>query len=573
MRRPLRTLIGYALLILECFCFWPGGVRAGQAEKSVALKAMEEELHRSMKGLGEKGDPPPYFISFLVTETQQTQIAASYGALRSSSANHSRLLDVEVRVGDYQLDNTRRLRGDQFGAVLEMFSVPVSLPVEDDLDAIRSALWLETDKKYKAAVERLIQVKTNTAVKVKEEDPSADFSRETSQQFIGPLSRITLDVAQWEKRLKEYSALFNAYPEIYESNVTLSADATNKYLVNSEGTMIQQGMPHLRLGVYAATKADDGMGLYRYETFDVRSPERLPDDKTVRQAIERMAKDLLALRAAPTIEPYTGPAILSGRAAGVFFHEIFGHRIEGHRQKDEEEGQTFTKKINQPVLPDFISVYDDPTAERLGDTDLNGHYLYDDEGVKSQRVAVVEKGVLKNFLMSRSPAANFEKSNGHGRKQAGLRAVGRQGNLIVEASQSVSEEKLREMLIEECKKQGKPFGLIFKDISGGFTLTGRGIPQAFQVTPIMVYRVYTDGRPDELVRGVDLIGTPLVSFSKIVACGGKPEVFNGYCGAESGFVPVAAAAPSLLTAQIEIQKKEKSTDRPPLLPPPGRRVQ
>jgi hypothetical protein len=571
MKTPFKSLVGYMLLLLEFFCIWLPGTPAQQPGKSPVLAALEEELHRSMKGLREKGDPPPYFISYLVTENRETRVTASYGALRRNSTDRSRRLDVEVRVGDYTLDNTRRLRDNPFGFAVE-FPRPVSIPVEDDVDALRAALWLETDRKYKAAVERLIQVKTNATVKVKEEDSSADFSRETPQSFVGPLPHVTLDAARWEKKVKEYSALFNRYPEIYESHVSLEAHTTNKYFVNSEGTVLQHGTTHLRVGIYAATKADDGMELYRYEAFDAHSPERLPDDKTVGEAIEQMSKDLPALRAAPVIEPYTGPAILSGRAAGVFFHEIFGHRIEGHRQKDEAEGQTFAKKINQPVLPEFISVYDDPTQERIGDVDLNGYYLYDDEGVKAQRVTVVENGILKNFLMSRSPAAGFDKSNAHGRKQAGFRPVGRQGNLIVPASQTVSEEKLRQMLIEECKKQGKPFGLMFKDISGGFTFTGRFIPQAFQIRPIMVYRVYADGQPDELVRGVDLIGTPLISFSKIVACGLKPEVFNGYCGAESGFVPVSAVAPSILTAQIEIQKKEKSADRPPLLPPPERRV-
>jgi len=180
----------------------------------------------------------------------------------------------------------------------------------------------------------------------------------------------------------------------------------------------------------------------------------------------------------------------------------------------------------------------------------------------------VENGILKNFLLSRSPVAGFEESNGHGRKAPGYKAVGRQGNLIVKASNTVSNAKLKERLIAEAKAQGKQFGLYFEDISGGFTLTTRDSPQAFQVTPIMVYKVYVDGKPDELVRGVDLIGTPLTSFSKIVAASDKMEVFNGYCGAESGSVPVSAVAPSILVSEIEIEKKAKSNDRPPILPAP-----
>jgi predicted Zn-dependent protease len=176
--------------------------------------------------------------------------------------------------------------------------------------------------------------------------------------------------------------------------------------------------------------------------------------------------------------------------------------------------------------------------------------------------------VLKSFLLSRAPVVGFKQSNGHGRKEPGYRSVGRQGNLMVQSSKTVSNAALRQMLMDEAKKQGKTYGLLFEDISGGFTFTDRSNPQAFQVTPIMVYRVFVDGRPDELVRGADLIGTPLTSFSKIVAAGDKMEVFNGFCGAESGYVPVSAASPSILTTQIEVQKKAKSSELQPLLPPP-----
>ncbi len=537
------------------------------ASKSVVMTALQEELQRAQKILKQKGDPPPYLISYQVTDMQQIAIAAQYGALQNNDKGRVRLLDVDVRVGDYQLDNTHRTSGGG-GGYGGGGAMPISS--EDDLDAIKSSLWMVTDQKYKSAQERLIQIKANQAVKVEEEDKSADLSRETPQIAVTPTPSLgKVDQAAWEKNLKDWSALFNKYPEILSSNVTFNADATTKYLVNSEGTAIQHGGTRARLAIYARTKAEDGMELYRYEAFDAFTPDKLPGDEVIVGAIEKMAKDLLALRKAPVIEPFTGPAILSGRASGVFFHEIFGHRIEGHRQKEEDSGQTFTKQVNKAILPDFISVYDDPTLKQVTGIDLNGHYQFDDEGVKAQRVPVVENGILKNFLMSRSPIKGFSSSNGHGRKQPGQRAVGRQGNLVVEVSKTVSEAKLRELLIAECKKQDKPYGLIFQDISGGFTTTGRSAPQAFQVTPVMVYRVYADGRPDELVRGVDLIGTPLTSFSKIVAASDTTEVFNGVCGAESGWVPVSAISPSILTTQIEVQKKPKSNERLPILPPPS----
>jgi predicted Zn-dependent protease len=314
--------------------------------------------------------------------------------------------------------------------------------------------------------------------------------------------------------------------------------------------------------------ADDGMRLERAETFQYSDPSKLPAQAEIDASVKKVADDLNALRKAPLAEPYNGPALLSGRASAVFFHEVLGHRIEGQRQKGREEGQTFTKKVNEKILPDFLSVTDDPTLRTLGGTELSGYYRYDDEGVPSEPVEVVKDGVLKNFLMSRMPVKNFGSSNGHGRAQAGKMPVGRQGNLIVTSSNKVPDAQLRARFIEEIKKQGKPYGLYFEDIEGGFTLTTRDMPQAFQVLPVMVWRVYADGRPDELVRGVDIVGTPLTVLNQIEATGDTTSVFNGICGAESGSVPVSAAAPMILFSDIEVQKQKYGDTRPPILPPP-----
>jgi predicted Zn-dependent protease len=189
--------------------------------------------------------------------------------------------------------------------------------------------------------------------------------------------------------------------------------------------------------------------------------------------------------------------------------------------------------------------------------------------VPAQRVSLIQNGILKNFLMSRMPITNFAASNGHGRRQAGLMPTGRQGNLIVESSKTVKDSELREKLIEEAKKAGKPYGLYFEDVQGGFTLTTRELPQAFQVLPVIVWRVYADGRPDQLVRGVDIVGTPLASLNRILLTGNTTQVFNGICGAESGSVPVSASAPAMLFSEMEVQKRAASHERPPILPPPG----
>jgi TldD protein len=302
------------------------------------------------------------------------------------------------------------------------------------------------------------------------------------------------------------------------------------------------------------------------------NPSDAPDDQAVYAAEAKMRIELEGLVAAPVNEPSVGPALLTGRAAAVFFHEVFGHRAEGHRQKDVAEGQTFASKVGEPILPSFLTVIDDTTMRRIGSSDLLGYYQFDDEGVKSHRVILVDRGVLKNFEMSRSPLVGFPHSNGHGRRQLGAAPVSRQGNLIVESSKTMTNAQLRAKLVDLIKQQGKPYGLWIDDIAGGFTFTGRGQPQAFQVLPLVVYKVFADGRPDQLVRGVDIVGTPLAALTKIVATGDTQEVFNGYCGAESGSVPVSAVAPAILTSELEVQKKESSKDTPPILPAPAHDV-
>jgi predicted Zn-dependent protease len=537
------------------------------AQESPVLQAMEKELSRCFKTLNSQQPAPLYFLSYEITDINRTTISASYGAIKDDDQDHSRYLDVDIRVGSPQLDNTHEIRGEfDFSGY---FQEAVRISLENDEGAIRERLWLETEKKFKEAQERYTKVLTNKAVKVEEEDLSVDFSQESPGVFLGEEAQVKSDFSLWKEKLKKFSETFKKYPELYLYNVSLDIQSVNRYLVNSEGTKIQQGNNYIRLSLHCETKAEDGMDLYRHESFDVDRMEDLPSDEKINKTIQVLADELLALRKAPLVEPYTGPAILMNRASGVFFHEIFGHRIEGHRQKSEMEGQTFTKKVGEKILPSFISVYDDPTLKRFKENFLRGYYEYDDEGVKSQKVTVVKNGVLENFLMSRSPVKNFPSSNGHGRREHSNVCVARQGNLMIFSDSTVSYARLKELLIEQCKKQGKPYGLVFVDIAGGYTTTQRWGAQTFKVIPLLVYRVYTDGRPDEVVRGVDIVGTPLTSFSKIILTGDDYAVFNGTCGAESGMVPVSAVSPSILVSEIEVEKKFKQQDRPPILPPPA----
>jgi len=538
---------------------------AAQPAPSPVLQAMKAELDRSMEKF--KTQPvPPYFLSYEIVESRGANVSAEFGKIVNSGESRNRQLDIDLRVGDYNLDNTREIRGGNAQMGFENFR-PVAVPIDDDPDAIRAVLWHNTDERYKRAVEQLTKVKTNVQVKVAQEDQSADFSREEPQRFSEPLVQIQVDRRAWEEKLRKYTAPFAKYTDIYQATAFLQASAESRWYVNSEGAVIQTSQPAFHLFVVAGTKADDGMELPLYESYFGFTEKDLPDDATVLKDVDKMIHNLEALRVAPMADPYTGPAILSGRASGVFFHEIFGHRVEGQRQKNSEDAQTFKKKINELVLSKDLSVYFAPTERRLANTDLAGYYLYDNQGVKARRVTVVENGILKTFLMSRTPVEGIPQSNGHGRAQSGFKPVARQSNLIVEVAPSAVEPDLKKLLIAQIKEQNLPYGLYFDDIQGGFTFTGRTIPNAFNVMPLMVYRIYPDGH-EELVRGVDLIGTPLTTFSKIAAADNKLAVFTGICGAESGGVPVSAVSPGIFISQIESQKRSKSQDRIPILPAP-----
>ena len=543
----------------------------------VLIVAMESELHRAMGALGaavvpasgdakvadgSKTSPRPYFLSYSVADAETLNITAQFGAIAQSTSNHTRTADVQVRLGSAALDNTH-------GVHRTSALTTLPLPLTDDEPAIERTLWYATNRGYGKALDALEKVKTEQQVRAKEEDTSADFSADRPQaEVLAPTPPLQVDKAMWEGRLREITALFRAHSEITYDMAILQASHQTDYFVSSEGAKVAAPNQVARLIVVARSRAADGMELFRVETFEADATGRLPDQAIVLAKTEAMAKNLDDLRVAPITEPYDGPAILSGRAAAVFFHEVLGHRLEGQRQRGDEEGQTFTKLLNKPILPTFLSVADDPTVASFNGQPLSGHYLFDDEGEPAQRVQLVDNGVLKTFLMSRLPVASFASSNGHGRAETGKMPTGRQGNLIVTSTHAVSDAALRDMLKAEAKKQGKAYGLYFEDISSGFAVTTRSSPQAFQVIPLVVYRVYVDGRPDELVRGVSIVGTPQAALSRIVATNDKPDIFNGECGAESGTVPVSAVAPAMLVSEIETQRQAQGTTRPPILPPP-----
>jgi predicted Zn-dependent protease len=545
------------------------------------IDTMESELHRAMGSLGNTAadatqhpgspagaaagveQPKPYFLSYAVSDSDGIVMSAQFGAIVASNESRRRMADVQVRLGTPAEDNTH---GDHRNSAL----TTVPLPLTDDGDALARSLWFATNRGYARALDGYLKVKTEQQVRAKEEDGSADFSSEKPASDLLPSPpALVVDRNAWQDRLRELSGIFKQYPDVFFNNVTLEASTETDYFVSSEGAKVATPNHVARLIIVARTRAADGMDLFRAETFEADEVGHLPDQKTLTDKTIAMAKNLEALREAPVTEPFNGPAILSGRASAVFFHEVLGHRLEGQRQRGDDEGQTFTKLLGKQILPSFLSVSDDPTLATFDGVSLSGHYSYDDEGQPARRVDLIKDGVLDTFLMSRLPIASFSTSNGHGRAEVGHMPTGRQGNLIVTSTKTVSDTELREMLKAEAKKQGKAYGLYFEDISSGFAVTTRRSPQAFQVIPLVVYRVYVDGRPDELVRGVSIVGTPQAALNRILATDNKQDIFNGICGAESGSIPVSAVAPAMLVSEIETQRQAQGTARPPILPPPG----
>lgn len=533
------------------------------AQNDSLLNILRDELNREMTQL-KKAEIPPYYIDYHVHDVQSANISASFGSLTYSNEDRGRTMGVNIKIGDYQFDNTHQLEEYDGGEIQENYNGYDGggngyLPVDNGRKPIAYLLWKNTEASYRKALATYKVVTSATSKPVKSSVP--DFSKEEPERYfekeLPPLAT-AYNRAKWEEIVRKASALFGPNKDIIEATVSLSAILDRKYFVSTEGAEVVENQLQFYVFVHASVRATDGDVLPLHKSYFGFNEGQLPSFDEMAGDIRIMIDKLNLLKTAPIAEPYSGPAILDAQTAGVFFHEIFGHRVEGHRLRDEMDGQTFKAQIDQKVLPPYLSVVFDPTLNTYQETPLNGYYHFDDEGVRGQRVLSVDKGVLKAFLMSRSPLEKQLTSNGHGRASAGATSVSRQSNLIVETTRSHTTEELRKMLIRECKKQGKTYGYLFKDVMGGFTNTARYMPNAFNIFPTGVYRIYTDGRPDELVRGVDLIGTPLAMFSEIAAAGNKPGVFHGFCGAESGSVPVSAIAPSLLVKKIETQKKMKS---------------
>ncbi len=537
-----------------------------QAERGdiVVLTAMKDELGRSQKKLKLEGYEDPYFISYQIKDNAYYTIEGKYGAIVSSDRSRIRRLFVDVRVGDYGFDNS--IGGRSGGGI--PFDGASSVPLDNDPAAIRTVLWQVTDFAYKEALAQYLNKKAEDVQEVKAED-FGSFSKEKSHVYFGPELTLNFDPGKWEENVRQVSSIYKDYKDLLNADLTVTAQKETVYFIDTEGTQYVRDEILYSIDAEVTARADDGKVVENYRNLYYVTPEDIPPVEALKNTIREMVEETLKMRQAEALPPLSVPALLDPEAAGVVFHEAVGHRLEGERQIDEDEGQTFKEKVGKKIIPEFLSIIDDPSMKSFEGTHLMGYYPFDDQGVPGQRTVLVENGVLKNFLMSRTPVEGFQNSNGHGRASYGQAPLARMSNTIIESSKEYPRDKLKELLIEEVKRQNKPFGLIIKSMRGGETNTSSYNFQAFRGTPLVLYKVDPVTGEETPVRDIEIVGTPIVTVNKIIATGDDYAVFNGFCGAESGYIPVSTVAPSILVSEMEFQRESSRKEKPPLLPPPA----
>ena len=515
------------------------------------------------------GYDAPYFLSYQLKDVQQHEIGGRFGAVYDDETRHDRRVLVDVRVGSYDLDSSGRDDLAMYvGQEGQTYFASKDAPLEDDPEALRNTLWLLTDDKYKEALSTYFKKRSRGVYRADDPQRAPSFTREPPQRAVDASVPFPFDRARWRDEVRSTTALFHGHPDIFDASTKVTAEKQVRWFTSSEGSALVTEEAIYGLHVHAVARAIDGQLLENSRDWYARSEARLPSPERLRDEVLALVRELEALRTAPALDPYTGPAILAPEAAGVLFHEAVGHRLEGERQDDEKEGQTFKGQLGKAILPPFLTVVDDPTLTAAGGLALNGHYRFDEQGVPAQRAILVEDGVLKGYLLSRKPVKPFTRSNGHGRSHGASPPTARMANLVVTSRKQVSAAELKRMLIAEAKRQGKPYGLVIRDITGGNTNTMSYGYQAFKGTPRLAYRVDVATGREELVRGVEVVGTPLSSVNKLLATSDEVRVFNGYCGAESGYVPVSTVAPAVLISEIELQRVARANERSPILPAP-----
>jgi predicted Zn-dependent protease len=534
------------------------------------LRAMEQELWRQEKGLRQPGEPKPFFLSYLFHAKEGMSVWGRYGSVFRSEGQRESDLYADVRVGSHRVDNLIDGGITQDLAQRQSYSW-VDGPEDLDPEVLRYAFWKLTQHKYDEALQEYYEKKK---ILVEQHLPQRgrSFSSEHRLTHFDEVETVTFPRAEWEDFVRETSGMFRKYRSMLDPYVQLRGVNKVRMFVSSEGTKFITQDKYYELTLQGWLLGEDGVHLEATRNFYGRSQDALPTRDTVAEAIESMHKELKELEKAKPLDPYAGPALLSGLASGLIFHEAIGHRLEGERMGSRSEGHTFASKIGQRLLPQGVDIVDDPSLATFDGVPLHGHYKIDDEGVRAQRVELVKDGVLRNFLMSRQLIDGFTHSNGHGRHERYQDPMARMANLIVTSRDSKTWDELKAMLREETARRELPYGLIIRGVSAGETRTDQYDFQAFKGIPTSVYTVDPRTGKETRVRDVSFIGTPLAVMQRILAFGERCEVDNSYCYAESGAVPVATVAPPMLVGELELQRASTRRYRPARLPMPPMRA-
>ena len=593
------------LLLFACAPLATGAqvARAVPGDTDQTLRAMRDELQRSVERLRIEGLEPPYYIEYRLLDVDIRSVTASFGALITSNTTRNRLMAVDVRVGDYQLDSSNFLGAESFQGFVGSTG---SVGIDRDYDSLRQDLWLATDQAYKQALDRLARKRAYIRNLARTPD-IPDFSRERPLVLLNPLVEPDWTSRDWEAEARRVSAVLRNYPQLHDARVTYHLIHFTYYLMNSEGTQIRVSRSVAGIEAAASTQSpDNGMPLHHLYTAYALRPADLPPVEQVQRAVERMALELVALRSSPLAEDYLGPVLFAPQAAGALLAQLLAPSVSGARsplsqgnfveQLLERFGgrSEWLARMNTRVLPASVSLIDDPTAAEFRGEKLLGHYEVDDQGVRAQRVTLVDGGVLRDLLMSRRPGQHSPRSNGPARSVFLQDPQPVMSNLFFESTEAKSPEELKAQFLELCRAEGRRWCILVRAMDNPM-LAAFSQEDSFQLLsevaagaasgdrlPLLVYRVWVEDGREELIRGARLTGLNLRALRNIVGIGNDPAVFHYFQNPAPGFagtalnafgsvqngLPTSVVAPSLLLEEVEVRGARGEPRRPPLLPPP-----
>lgn len=566
-----------AALVLGSSTLPPLAVSAAEPVRSDAvLKALQAELERSVTGLKLEGVDRPYFAAFAVEEKESRVISATFGALQRRTKDRSRTLRTDVRLGGYDLDSSELVQGRN--PFMSFYVPPRYLVLDDDVMTLRHEIWLAADEAYKEAAERLAKKKGILANRA-ENDPVPDFTKAKPVVSLAA-KRPALELGdEWVSRARKLSAVFRDFPKVLDSGVTIHAETVHRTFVSSEGARVVSPHASVLLLVRASIQTPDGAMVRQVLAFHESEPARLPSEEKFLAEVRAFATDMTAVAAAPLLDQYVGPVLLAGEAAPSFFADLLGPHLSGRRaplSAQQLPGGAFAEselvpRIGRSILPEFLSVVDDPTVERWNGRSLMASYAVDDEGVEAQAVTLVDKGVLKTLLMGRRPRKEIGQSNGHARSGTFQRPEPQVANLFITSSRGRTEEELKRELIEKAKAQGLPFGLLIRSLAettggGGDSSFGSSSrPRSPLGAPVLAYKVFADGR-EELVRGLTFGDVTLKSLREIASSGKGGHLVSG--SISSGGPISSVVAPSILFDELELKGEDGTKPKPALLSNP-----